>query len=55
MEKTIITQLSRSESLRLRVTKEEHNHLKKLARKEGKPVATVAYALLIKSLNMYSQ
>ncbi len=54
MEKTIITQLSRSILLRVRVTEEEHKQLKKLAVQEKKPVATVAHALLIKALNNHS-
>lgn len=54
MNKTIITQLPRSEPLRLRVTKEEQKQLIKLAKKENIPVATVAHALLIKALNNHS-
>ncbi|GAA5100516.1 hypothetical protein [Wohlfahrtiimonas larvae] len=54
MKNTNITPLSRSVNLRIRVTETEHNQLKRLASKEGKPVATVAHALLIRALKYHS-
>lgn len=51
MKRTIITTSTRTIPIRIRITEQEHNHLKELAKEENKPLATIAYALLIHALN----
>lgn len=51
MKRTIITTSARTIPLRIRVTEEEYDLLKKISQEENKPLATIAHALLKHSLN----
>lgn len=55
MKTEIFTTAPRSVPLRIRITEDEHKQLKKLSKKVKRPVATLAHALLIKTLEQYQE